>query len=751
MSFAHQPDAASQAVPTGETAHPLIQGPPRAAHALMQFPEPPPILSATPNLAGLLQAARRRWRLSLFLGVFFAAAAAAAMWYFQPEKFTARTLVHVAVNRPIILADTPEGRTDSTTYQRTQIAYVKSRRVLIAALRNPKVADLKTVKEQTDPVVWLEKEIQCDFSASPEILRIQLTGDLPQELIEIVNSVREGYLKEVLQSEKDGRQFRLDKLKEIYAVQDQKLQEKRRLLEQLAGDLGSTKDAKVMERSQELAWKAIENLFADLMQTRSKLNKAKMELAVKVREGQSPENSMPAQVIEDYVKKDKDVQKYQQDIAELDNEIERLKANLVDPVNDPAVKPKLNARKRLQTELDAHRVKLRSTLTANLRGKISEEIEAERAACQKEIASLEKQDKWLSEELDKREKSNLGMNMKRVNVEWLHGEITVLDALAQKMASQAQLLEVEMKAPERFRMMEDTFYVPDKEGRIRKAGMAGFGAFALVIFGIAFLEFRSRRVNNAEDVVRGLRIKLMGSLPTLPQRFRSSLDRPKRNEEIRWQNLMTESVEATRTMLLHAAQTEAMRVIVITSAVGGEGKTLTASHLAVSLARAGRKTLLVDADLRRPALLKLFNLQVQPGLSEVLRGEAELNAAFQEGPAPGLTILAAGISDDRAVQALSQPILDDIIAKAKEGFEFIIIDSTPVLPVADSTLLGQQADGVIFSVLQDVSRLPQVYAAYERLAALRIRILGAVVNGSRGLAGYSSYTYAQHTPPYEGT
>jgi capsular exopolysaccharide synthesis family protein len=214
---------------------------------------------------------------------------------------------------------------------------------------------------------------------------------------------------------------------------------------------------------------------------------------------------------------------------------------------------------------------------------------------------------------------------------------------------------------------------------------------------------------------------------------------------------MTESVEATRTMLLHAAQTEAMRVIVITSAVGGEGKTLTASHLAVSLARAGRKTLLVDADLRRPALLKLFNLQVQPGLSEVLRGEAELNAAFQEGPAPGLTILAAGMSDDRAVQALSQPILDDIIAKAKEGFDFIIIDSTPVLPVADSTLLCQQADGVIFSVLQDVSRLPQVYAAYERLAALRIRILGAVVNGSRGLAGYSSYTYAQRTPPYEST
>ena len=106
--------------------------------------------------------------------------------------------------------------------------------------------------------------------------------------------------------------------------------------------------------------------------------------------------------------------------------------------------------------------------------------------------------------------------------------------------------------------------------------------------------------------------------------------------------------------------------------------------------------------------------------------------------------------DDRAVQALSRPILDEIITSLKEQFEFIIVDSTPVLPVADSTLLCQRADGVIFSILQNVSRLPHVYAAYERLAMMRIRILGAVVNGSPGLVNDADYTYSRRLVSTDG-
>ena len=95
-----------------------------------------------------------------------------------------------------------------------------------------------------------------------------------------------------------------------------------------------------------------------------------------------------------------------------------------------------------------------------------------------------------------------------------------------------------------------------------------------------------------------------------------------------WQNLLLESVDATRTMLVHAARTGSHRVVMITSAVGGEGKTSLSSYLATSLARSGLRTLLVDADLRSPSIHRLFDLPVAPGLSELLRGEVDLADAI---------------------------------------------------------------------------------------------------------------------------
>src|SRR5205823_3007744 len=112
----------------------------------------------------------------------------------------------------------------------------------------------------------------------------------------------------------------------------------------------------------------------------------------------------------------------------------------------------------------------------------------------------------------------------------------------------------------------------------------------------------------------------------------------------------------------------------------------------------------------------------------------------------GLTVMTSGKSDDQAVQALAQPVLEETFRALREQYDFILVDSAPVLPIADSQLIGQRVDGVVFSILRGVSRLPVVYAGYERLALLRVRILGAIVNGMEG-AGYSS---AYHYPSRGG-
>ena len=168
----------------------------------------------------------------------------------------------------------------------------------------------------------------------------------------------------------------------------------------------------------------------------------------------------------------------------------------------------------------------------------------------------------------------------------------------------------------------------------------------------------------------------------------------------------------------------------VTSAGTGEGKTTLAAHLAGSLARAGRKTLLIDGDLRTPAAHQLFELPMQPGFSEVLLGEVEAAEAVQPTAIDGLMLMPAGQWDREVVQALARGSAAGVLEKLKEEFDFIVIDSHPVLGSADSLLLGQHADAVILSVRREVSQMPKVYAAAQRLTGLGIRVLGAVVNGT---------------------
>jgi polysaccharide biosynthesis transport protein len=273
--------------------------------------------------------------------------------------------------------------------------------------------------------------------------------------------------------------------------------------------------------------------------------------------------------------------------------------------------------------------------------------------------------------------------------------------------------------------------------RIKAAGGAFLGLFGLVFLGAAATEFRTRRVYKSEDVSQGLGLPLVGTVPALSAKSRAAA--PLAGDD----NMgpMIESVDGIRARLLHAGRSETLRVVMVGSAVSGEGKTTLASHLAASLARGGRRTLLVDGDLRNPAAHKLFGMTAGPGFSELLRGELEPNQVVQNTPLENLSLLAAGACDRRALQALAQEgILRNVFDELKEHYDYLIVDVSPILPVADALLIGEHADAVLLSVLRNVSRLPAVHAAQQRLASIGIKVLGAVVIGE-GMEVYGQVHY----------
>ena len=181
----------------------------------------------------------------------------------------------------------------------------------------------------------------------------------------------------------------------------------------------------------------------------------------------------------------------------------------------------------------------------------------------------------------------------------------------------------------------------------------------------------------------------------------------------------------------------------ITSAVGGEGKTTLAAQLAGRCANAGLTTLLIDADLRRPSLGEILEVPEGPGLAEVLLGEADPEAAMVViGNAGGFHLLPAGGGGHDPSRLLQGERLGQLLASLREAFDIVLIDAPPVLPVPDALLVGRWTDGAVVAVRHDSSRFPLVERAQKRLTSIGVPLLGAVVNGVRPAeSSYGAYDY----------
>jgi capsular exopolysaccharide synthesis family protein len=184
-------------------------------------------------------------------------------------------------------------------------------------------------------------------------------------------------------------------------------------------------------------------------------------------------------------------------------------------------------------------------------------------------------------------------------------------------------------------------------------------------------------------------------------------------------------------------------VILVTSPTARVGKSSTASNLAISLAHAGRKVLLVDADLRRPSLHVGYGLRPSPGLTDVINDVLPYHQATQPTAVENLELLAAGADVANPAELLSWPGLEPFLEEARRGYDVIVIDSSPLLLVTDPSLIAPLADGVILVVDGTRIRAREAAMAAELLQGLRASVLGLLVNGiDTGWRQTGRYPYA---------
>jgi capsular exopolysaccharide synthesis family protein len=210
----------------------------------------------------------------------------------------------------------------------------------------------------------------------------------------------------------------------------------------------------------------------------------------------------------------------------------------------------------------------------------------------------------------------------------------------------------------------------------------------------------------------------------------------------------SEAYRSLRTALAFAALDRPMKTIQITSSTSGEGKTTTSANLAVMLAEAGKRVLLVDCDLRRPRVHEFFNLDNQIGFADVLLGTTSIEQAIRPTQIPGLSILPSGPPPPNPAELLSTRATRDLLEKLATEVDHVIVDSPPLIPVADSSTLALYVDAVILVVTARVTSRRSLNRSVEILEQIDAPLEGLLFNGIGREAsyGYGAYTYAYEAP-----
>jgi capsular exopolysaccharide synthesis family protein len=193
-------------------------------------------------------------------------------------------------------------------------------------------------------------------------------------------------------------------------------------------------------------------------------------------------------------------------------------------------------------------------------------------------------------------------------------------------------------------------------------------------------------------------------------------------------SLAAEQYRSLRTRLAHADGAGALRTILVTSPQKGEGKSVTAANLALTMAQEQRRVVIVEADLRKPSLQHLFGLPSGPGLAEHLSGAAELKDAMKFLPDYNLTVIPAGNAPVNPAELLGSTAMRRLLDHLRSRFDRVILDTPPVLPLADVALLAPLVDGSLMVVRAGVTPKPAIENALRAFDSSRL--LGVVLNES---------------------
>jgi non-specific protein-tyrosine kinase len=272
----------------------------------------------------------------------------------------------------------------------------------------------------------------------------------------------------------------------------------------------------------------------------------------------------------------------------------------------------------------------------------------------------------------------------------------------------------------------------------RNVLLASAVGLILALGGVFLIEYMDDTIKTPEDITRATNLPTLGAIARI-----SGEEVTDKLVAVRHPlSPIVEAFRVLRTNLQYSALDKPLRTMMITSPSPGEGKSLTLANLGVVMAQSGQRVILVDTDLRRPMLHKIFGLSNRYGLSDtVLHSTSSITERMQTTETRNLFVLTSGPLPPNPAEVLGSDRFREIIEGLKQSADIVLMDSPPVLAVADATILGTQVDGVILVARSGRTGRNEAERAVENLLRVRVHLLGAILNRARLGSRNSYYRY----------
>ncbi len=679
---------------------------------------------------------RHWWQILPIWGI-----ASAAIWFFLPRWFPntyeATSVVQVADGAG---ADGRKGgESEFATFKATQARRIISPNIVAAALtRNPELGKQLAADTRTDPETAISRGIDATLQPNTHLIQVSMTAAKDDGLAEIVNGVIDAYLKVATSFNEAGVTEQSVKLRNLLRVKEDSVQQKRKAVAGMVARLGAL-DAN-QGREQHAA--AIEQRAALSKQ----LTETDLEVVgeqARIERLRQEEATLAAQPRPRRPVEDRAVAAFYKlpEVIAVKEQLDQVRQKLVLAEREPpkaaeASRKTLQPRAvELQKQIDNLYAKLSPGLMVAAQDEPEEKPQSESSKLEARLDGLKARQTLLTDRLEAMNKATLAGGSDFLALEYARQDLVRAEAVLETMTQTYSQAEVASNQPVARFIQEYRAKTTEKSADLPRWAVGISGSLALLLTLLGFfglVEKTAGRILDPSDLPLKARLNVIGLVPPLPKnRSRLGLTSGGQRSQVDVERFI-QSLDQLRVIVCGRGDSQGRlrRSLLITSAGENEGKSTLAAQLAERSVNAGLLTLLIDADLRNPTLSRMFDRPDSVGLANVLRGELLAEEAISTVPeAGGFHFLPAGLVRDDLSRLLQSERLARLLESARESFDLVLVDSPPVLPVADALTIGQWVDGAILTVRHKVSRLPLVERASRQLSSVGISIIGAVVSG----------------------